>query len=201
MEELKERSRLISQLVEQNASLNEIARFELCQLQIRSISEILALACLTAHDDIQEVRSATLQSEYNAERIFKRLERLHPDYFPNPNQKIPVNLSDGGPAHYEIRPITEPYLTKTELIQSYNECGRYLHRGSIRRLITEWYPKIDFSRIRLWNESLGRLLAPYHFIRLHGHRQMLLCVMNAIEHGGRAQCALAERMEPTPGSD
>ncbi len=198
MEEIKQRSNLILQLVNDQIPLSEIARFELCQLQIRSISEVMALACLTAHGDIQDVRSASLQSEYNAEKIFKRLERLHPDYFPNPNQRIPVTATAGSPAHYEIRPITEPFLTKAEIIHSYNECGRYLHRGSLRRLITEWYPKIDFTKIRLWNENLGRLLSPYHFISLHGHRQMLLCVMNDTNQGGRVQCALAERMEPTP---
>lgn len=52
MEELKQRSVLLGSLAENRLNLPEVPNFELCQLQIRNICEIMALACLTAHDDI-----------------------------------------------------------------------------------------------------------------------------------------------------
>ena len=46
MEELKQRSMLLDLLTENRLSLPEVPNFELCQLQIRNICEILSLACL-----------------------------------------------------------------------------------------------------------------------------------------------------------
>ncbi len=83
-------------------------------------------------------------------------------------------------------------------MKSYNDCGHYLHRGSIRRLITKWYPKIDFTALKHWNDKLGYLLAPYHYIRLAGGKQMILCVMNDVNNNNMVQCALADLMGSVP---
>lgn len=145
------------------------------------------------------MRSATLQREYNAEKILKRSERLHTQFYPVPHQKelVKTNLS-GAPRHFHLTPRTEGFLTKSELIKSYNDCGQYLHRGSIRRLVTKWYPDIDFERIKTWNERVGSLLGPYHYIGLCGNDKFILCVMNNTDDNNVVQCALAESVGASP---
>jgi hypothetical protein len=80
MDELKQRSMLLGQLASGTLNFAIIPNFELCQLQIRLICEIFALACLTAHGDIPDVKSAMMQKEYNAEKIIGKLGRLHPNF-------------------------------------------------------------------------------------------------------------------------
>jgi hypothetical protein len=69
MEEIKQRGVLLDNLAENRIELPIVPRFELCQLQIRHICEVLSLACLTAHDDIAAVRQSFLQEQYNAEKM------------------------------------------------------------------------------------------------------------------------------------
>jgi hypothetical protein len=48
---------------------------------------IFALARLTAHGDIPDVKSTMMQKGYNAEKIIGRFDRLHPNLYPVPHQK------------------------------------------------------------------------------------------------------------------
>src|SRR5438128_5092460 len=72
MDELKQRSMLLGQLSSGSLNFPIIPTFELCQLQTRLICEIFALACLTAHGDIPDVKSAMMQKEYNADKIIQK---------------------------------------------------------------------------------------------------------------------------------
>jgi hypothetical protein len=196
MEELKQRSTLIGQLASGRLSLPLILTFELCQLQTRLICEIFALACLTAHGDIPDVKSAMMQKEYNAEKIIGRLSKLHPNFFPVPHTKeVSADAIPGArPARYHLNPIEGGFLTKEELLKTYNECGNYLHRGSIRRLLSKWHPDINLQKIFDWNQRLGSLLAPYHFTQLIGAKAFILCVMNNTDDDNNVQVAFAERI-------
>ena len=139
------------------------------------------------------MKSAALQKEYNAERIFGRLERLHQDFYPVPHTKELIETSASAkPRHFHLTPRVGGFMKKDDLVRSYNECGQYLHRGSIRRLLTKWYPDIDFQKIRTWNAMIRNLLAPYHYIRLAGGQKVMLCVMNNIDEDNAVQCVLAE---------
>jgi hypothetical protein len=41
---------------------------------------LIALGCLTAHGDLQ---TGKLKDEYKADKIIKRLQQLHPDFYPH----------------------------------------------------------------------------------------------------------------------
>jgi hypothetical protein len=49
-------------------------------------------------------------------------------------------------------------LTKDELQSLYGQCGNYLHRGSIRKLLGKWEPTLDFEKISVWNSKIVTLL-------------------------------------------
>lgn len=197
MEEIKDRGILLHHLASEQTGLPPVPCFELCLVQIRKLSEILALGCLTAHGDIPEVRDSMLQKEWNAERILKRLATLHPDFFPIPHEKQLRQISLGeNIRQFDLIHKEDGFLTREELICRYTDCGNYLHRGSVRHLLRGRQPTLDFAEIREWNDKFGKLLAPYHYILLQGDVGAILCVMNNLDDGGRVQCAHATTVVP-----
>ena len=51
-------------------------------LQIRMLCEVVALGCLVAHGDIQEIQSPKMQKTWDIEKTMKELDKLHPDFYP-----------------------------------------------------------------------------------------------------------------------
>ena len=51
---------------------------EFCFLELRMLCELIALGCLTAHGDL---KTSKLKQVYEADRIIRRLQKLHPDFF------------------------------------------------------------------------------------------------------------------------
>ena len=45
---------------------------------------IIALACLVAHGDVSGAQSAAMRKHYEADWIMDALERLHPEFYPEP---------------------------------------------------------------------------------------------------------------------
>jgi hypothetical protein len=155
MEEIKRRQDVMRQVLSATISMPQMAAFEFCYLQLRKICEAFALACLTAHGDIPEVRTKLMQKTYNADQIMKQLDRIHSQFYPIPGTQN-IDLVTQRPI--EVRPITSGFLTKQELSQLYSECGNYLHRGTIRQLLGSWEPTLNFEKIALWNTKIITLL-------------------------------------------
>src|SRR5664279_3384166 len=57
-------------------------------LQLRMLCELIALGCLVAHGDIAGTKASVLRNEYKAGVIVKRLEKLHPNFYPSPRKLI-----------------------------------------------------------------------------------------------------------------
>lgn len=55
------------------------AIIEFCFLQLRMLCELIALGCLTAHGDLE---AGKLKKSHKADQIIRRLEVLHPDFYP-----------------------------------------------------------------------------------------------------------------------
>src|SRR5262245_27923594 len=64
---------------EGKTGLPEVAVREYCFLQLRMLCELIALGCLTAQGDLQ---TGKLKDEYRADKIIRRLQQLHPDFYP-----------------------------------------------------------------------------------------------------------------------
>lgn len=144
--------------------------------QLRLICELIALGCLVAHGDIAGARSKTLTKEWKADQIIKGLERLHPDFYPLATNQT---VSDEDGVNFHFTDVTEPYLTKANLIDLYAACGNALHRGSLRNLTKPLLvQESDIARIRTYNDRIIRLLAT-HSIILLGGRTVLICALQA----------------------
>jgi hypothetical protein len=61
------------------AGLPSIIAAEVCYLQLRLTCELIAIACLVAHGDIEGSRTGRMQKAYEADWTMNNLERLHPE--------------------------------------------------------------------------------------------------------------------------
>jgi hypothetical protein len=86
---------------------------EFCYFQLRIICELIALACLTAHGDIQGTKSNRLQEAYQADLIIKALTKLHAKFYPVPSIQS-ENKIDGS---WQRTYLTDGFLTKPELLR------------------------------------------------------------------------------------
>jgi hypothetical protein len=138
------------------------------------------------------VKDKLLQKAYNADLIIRRLSNLHPNFYP-----IPGNINNVPTQNHVYITLTESgFLTKQELLNLYGICGNYLHRGSIRQLLSNKKPRLEFDKIWEWNQKIGLLFSPTHHIKLSDPSKILIVVMNNVHDGGKVQCALAETKEP-----
>ena len=194
MEEIKSRTAVIQQLLAGNVALPPMAAFEFCYLQLRKIREVFALACLTAHGDIPGVRAKIVQKTYNADQIIKQLGNLHPRFYPmpseqrgDPNTQKPI----------EVVPIESGFLTKEDLLKLYGECGNYIHRGTIRQLLTRWEPKLEFERIAEWTRKIVTLLN-HHQIQTSQPDKQLWVLMQSKDDGKVHWAVMEELADSDP---
>jgi len=191
MEEIKRRTEVVGQAVTGTYPIPPMVRFELCYLQLRIICEVFALACLAVHGDIPGVRTKLLQKTYNADQIIKQLSNLHPQFYPTPGEQR-VDLVTQKPI--EVIRVTSGFLTKDDLLSLYGECGNYLHRGSIRQLLTKWEPALDFKKIAAWIDKIAKLLN-HHQIQTR-HPDTMLWVLMQAKDDGKAHYALMKKIGP-----
>src|ERR1035437_2556376 len=144
MEELKRRRNIVADLVQQKFPLPVGIAMELCYLQLRMICELIALGCIAAHGDIPATRSGKMQKAFAPGTILPELETLHPEFYPVPGKQI--RRPNG---KIKLEKVTTPYLTKDELLSLWSECGKWLHRGSMRNITRT--VSIDFNMIVEWD--------------------------------------------------
>ena len=179
MEEIKRRTGIIQGVLDGAYKMPSIAGFELCYVQLRKICEIFSLACLAAHGDIPAVKTKLLQKTYNADLIIKQLANLHPNFYPVPGAQ---RLDPKTQKPVEVIPITSGFLTKGDLLSLYGECGNYLHRGSIRQLIANREPSLDFKKVKEWTDKIVKLLNHHQIQTIRADEQFWV-IMNAKSDG------------------
>jgi hypothetical protein len=162
-----------------------IAR-EACFLQLRMLCELTALGCLVAHGDIKEAKA--IWSEWSAGTIIKKLERLHPTFYPRPITVIP----QPDPEPNRIENIQNGSLTKDELIQLNGICGDALHRGTIQKLLAPSEPSTDFVDIKGWLDKIALLLAVHAIVTVDSEYALFAVLWNT-QDGGRHAVNLSKR--------
>jgi hypothetical protein len=160
MQDIKTRVAAMLILAQNRTGLPDPAAFECEQLQIRMISETLAVACLLVHGDVEGARNARLSKAYQADKIMNALEKLHPRFYPRPINQI---LRDGVPV--AIEDIKEGFLTKEEMLKSYREAAGFLHVGSLNEFLANERAISDRQSVRAWARTLTMLLS-HHCIFL-----------------------------------
>lgn len=186
MGELKERCEFIVRTSKDSGG--DVFRYEVCQLQVRKICEIVALACLCVHDEVEELRTKTAQKEWNPERIMRRMEALNPKFFPEP-----IHAEEAAEGKTTVYRLRDNYINKDELLQYWFRSGENLHRGDLHRLSTRFHPIIDFDYVVDFVDKLKNFLSPYHRISLRDDESLgVLCKMHDPAHGHRVHVDIIE---------
>jgi hypothetical protein len=128
MREIKHRHQQISAVFSGEHGLTRQFVHDLGWLQLRLMCETLALACLVVHEAIPVSRTLKMQREYKANVILKKLEELHPSYFPKPMVEQP---DSDYPGVMRVSDKEDGFLSKRELVKLYGVPGEHLHRGSL----------------------------------------------------------------------
>lgn len=173
MEEIKKRIEVIITTSRGRVALPRIVACELCYLQLRKVCELIALACLVAHGDLPQIRSKSLSNNYKAPDILRQLENLHPDFYPFPSRQL-INSKTGRPQG--VQRIKEGYLSKEDLRKLYGECGKFLHRGTLRQILNEEENDIELERIDDWVTKIVLFLS-HHQIKLITKNEWLFVLM------------------------
>ena len=143
------------------AGLPSIIAAEVCYLQLRLTCELIAIACLVAHGDIEGSRTGRMQKAYEADWTMNNLERLHPEFYPKPTKQI----KDAAGKVTRTEDITTGFLTKNDLIKLYHECASFLHRGTLKSVLSDKVREPNFDAI---NRRFGQIvtLLNHHQIQL-----------------------------------
>ncbi|MDT0576996.1 hypothetical protein RM533_12540 [Croceicoccus sp. F390] len=181
MEELKLRVNFVICLP-QDISYPDLFRFELCQVQVRKVCEIIAIGCLSVHDEFSNITADDL-AIWTAPDIFKKLKKVNSNYFPEA-----VNIQQTRPSQTTIFELKNSYLSKVELVKVHGRSGNYLHRGSLKRLLggENWHPEVDFRDAVAFCHKVKETLSPYHRISVRDDKSVaVLCKMHDPECGNQ----------------
>jgi hypothetical protein len=153
---------------------------EYCYFQFRRICELLALACVTVHGNVEGARTQKMIKSYSADAIMKRLGELHPRSFPTPAK---VAQGDGGIKLDAGHQFVAGALTMDEFLSLSRKCGEVLHRGTIKSIEAEGaLPAEAFEEVRQWHDKLI-LLLDTHVIAEAGGKQFCLVHLATVEGG------------------
>lgn len=148
---------------------------ETCFLQLRFLCEIVALACLVAHGDIQ---SSRLRKTYEPSKIINEMQRLKPHFYPQP---MDIEVSQG--LTRLVARNERVHLTKKDLAALWGRSGDVLHRAPLAKFIrSQDEDHTDLSEVLTWGEKLGGLLN-CHWITLADNKRGMVVVLKSAETG------------------
>lgn len=196
MGEIKARCEVIDVAISMDGVLGLGPRADLCYVQLRMICELVAIAVLAAHGDLPSTRTKRLQTAYEADKILKHLESLHPDFFPIPaTREFDIKGRVRGFKATEV-----DYLTKQDLMKLYWECGGKLHRGTLDTIGPIGKSQVSLDRIAALNEKI-RLLLREHLIILSDPKQCLFVQMSKPPTGDVSTLLMSRIVVPADHSD
>lgn len=163
-----------------------IIEVETVCLQFRKILEKIALMSLVANKELYAEQNAKFAKHYHAERIMRDLERINPNFYP-----VPVNRIKHENKEDELVEIENGYLTKEEFVEIYERCGGMMHAqnpfaspkpiNEIKACFPEWLTKIY-------------ILVNHHLIRLVGGEVMFVALLERSDNG-LPQAVIFEKMD------
>jgi hypothetical protein len=171
MEEIKLRTSVIySFLSGTSNALYKATNIESIYLQIRMILELIALASIAANKTIFEENQRKFHKHWNPSDILKDIERLNPNYYPEPIREVPSKRH--GVVNGLVA-IKDGFLTKDELVSIHGKSGNILHAKN------QYNKHIDYQeyekQIPEIMEKIKRLLN-CHQIRLLGDQDFFYLI-------------------------
>lgn len=122
MEEIKYRDRVISELLQKKFTTGQpMIDIELACLNFRKICELVAISSICAHRDVFEKLFVSIEKEWNATKIFKKIRNVHPKFYPIPFERV---IENGKPVN---KAIDNDFLTEESCKSVIGRCGDLLH--------------------------------------------------------------------------
>jgi len=160
---------------------------EFCYLQLRKICELMALGCLVAHGEIEG--TSGMHTQWSADKIIKRLSNLHEDFFPLLMQ---IQLDPQG---HNTMTHAKGGMTKEDMLQVYYECDKYLHSGSLKKLLKKKTPlRVNYPEITARAQRF-RSLVESHTVVMKGGENLFICYLKGPDE---LQVAIAKTMDEPP---
>lgn len=147
-------------------------RTEFCYLQMRFVCELIALAALAANSLSSQHASRKLLKTWQADQIFRQLQRINPHSYPMPVRE--TQKPEGG-LHFEKK--SGGVLQRDQLGTIYGACGNCLHRGTLARLSANQTTVYNLADLEKWSRS-AKLLLAQHIVLLPQLNTVFLVRMN-----------------------
>ena len=125
MEEIKLRTNVVRALFEKKTNaIYWATHVESMVLQVRMITELVALASLSANKSIFEKNRIKFEKQWHPKEILRDVENLNPNFYPVPVVEVALDHSIVGG---EFVHLQDGYMTRDELIEVHGKCGNLLH--------------------------------------------------------------------------
>lgn len=190
MDEVKVRLDCISTTCNGRGAYPTVITREFCYLQLRMLCELVALSCLVAHGDMVSLQSHKVGKIYSADEILDRLTKLRPHFYP---VAVRQELHIGPPRSFTMHGINPSPLRKEELLSLYGKTHRYLHRGTLKKILSMDTPidmNVNIPEIIAWAQKLNDLLST-HTIAIN-EKEAIVCTLRNMDNNNRVQVATAE---------
>ena len=132
--------------------------------------ELIALATLVAHNEIEGFRRKVLMKEWHASNLISQLQNMSDDAFPRP---IRTADTSGGVTELIVDQHEEQ---RQSLIKIYHLCGDRLHSGQLRNILKRGRKVYPLGEVKEWADVIVALLNK-HAIVLPGAKRMLIAFM------------------------
>lgn len=152
---------------------------EFCYLQLRRTIEVIGLAVLLAHNEIDDFRSKNFMKEWNAETLFKMLEKLSDDAFPEPAESKSIDETAGTA---DLLIGNKAKENRETLKKIYTDCSNQMHAGSLRNFLKSGGKRYNVQQIQNWRSFIIRLLN-MHVILLPDRRNIMIVIMASLPDG------------------
>lgn len=194
MDEVKVRVDCISTTCNGRGTYPTVIIREFCWLQLRMLCELIALSCLVAHGDIASLKAHKIGKSYSADEIIDRLEKLRPHFYPIAGRQT---FNASSPARFGFDGIDPSPLPKEELIGLYGKSHRYVHRGSLKKMLSMDTPidiNVNIPEIIQWAQKINDLLS-FHAIAIN-ENEVMICMLRNADNDHKVQVATAETSTP-----
>ena len=186
MDEVKVRINCIDQAVQGRTGFPVPVVREFCYLQLRLLCELIALSCLVAHGDIKRLQSHHTGRAYSADDILKKITELRPHFYPFACRQI----KEDGLMH--LVAIDPSPLSKGDLLALYGKTHKFLHRGSLKKLLSSSTPidmSINLPEIVGWAQRINDLLSVHTIAISSDH--LIICILRNRNDNNKVQVATA----------
>lgn len=170
---------------------------EFCYLQLRFLCELVALSCLVAHGDIASLQSHRTGRAYSADDILDRLTKLRPHFYPFACKQTRTPRGDGNGYNFHMDVLNPQPLPKEELLSLYGKTHKFLHRGSLKNLLSSPTPidmEINLPEIVGWAQKINDLLSVHTIAISEDH--LIICILRNVDDNNKVQVATAKKPSP-----